>query len=366
MSISLVAACSEEPKETNNEKAAEVSTTESMDVRMDIDPNQITVTEWKEDGSHHVEIAGHLSANGKPVKGAKIQISERRMMETGKNGEFSLTVDRNIIEKNRLKVMDVKDATVDGEKLDHKTEESLLALEEEILIHYPIAVEKVEVNKENPELVDVYAKAQVHEGEKFPNFGTYKYRVGGTIKDHEGNPVEGATVNIRRDGVEGFSMSDPSNEKGVFAMYYIPEDDENHYFYVHIPSKGISYTLPENKAFLFPGDVGVNIDIRLPESGTVIDDTLENLVATPAPGSLYRGLLMGVHTDEEYKITVPERDGSFKLTISKSEWEKNPGFYEVNYQGFHEEEITTGDTLSSNLIPKPGKYDPTNILPPEK
>ena len=93
MSISLLAACSEKLKETNNEKATEVSTTESMDVKMDIDSNQITVTEWKEDGSHHVEIAGHLSANGKPVKGAKIQISERRMMETGKNGDFSLTVD---------------------------------------------------------------------------------------------------------------------------------------------------------------------------------------------------------------------------------------------------------------------------------
>jgi hypothetical protein len=178
--------------------------------------------------------------------------------------------------------------------------------------------------------------------------------------------VEGATVNIRRDGVEGFSMSDPSNEKGAFAMYYIPEDDEDHYFYVHIPSKGISYTLPENKAFLFPDDIGVKIDIRLPESGTVIDDTLENLVATTEPGSLHRGVLIGVHTEEEYKITIPERDGSFKLTISKSEWEKSPGFYEVNYQGFHEEKITIGDTLSSNLIPKPGKYDPTNILPGEQ
>jgi hypothetical protein len=361
--IALLTACNGDPAEIKNEKTEVIS--KPMIAKMEIDPQHINVTEWKEDGSHHVEITGRIITNGKPVSGAKIQNSERRIIETGTNGEFSLTADSNILAKNVLKVMDANNATVSGKKLDEKTKESLLKLEKEILFSYPIVVDKVETNNENPEFVDVYAKAQVKEGEKFPKFGSYKYRVGGTIKDYQGNPVAGATVNLRRDGVEGFSMSDPSDENGVFAMFYIPEDDENHYFYVQIPSKGLSYTLPENRAFLFPDDTGVNINIRLPETGTVINDTLENLVATTESGSLYRGVLIGVHTNQDYKITIPERDGSFKLTISKSEWEKNPRFYEINYQGFHEEEITSGDPLSSTEIPKPGKYDPSNILPIE-
>ncbi|NMD71767.1 carboxypeptidase regulatory-like domain-containing protein [Bacillus sp. DNRA2] len=339
---------------------------QSRNVKMTLDYHDIAVSEWKSDGSHHVEIKGTLTVEGEPVVGAKIQNSERRIMKTNENGEFSLTVDSNIVEKNVIKVIDVRDATVEAKKLNKQTKKSLLALEDEIVIHYPIEVDKVEANQENSELVDVYGKAQLHKGEKFPKFGTYKYRVTGTIKDHSGHPVEGATVNLRRDGVEGFSMSDPSDANGVFAMYYIPEDDENHYFSVYVPSKNKTYTLPENRAFLFPDDVGVNIKITLPETGNVIDDTLENLIATTEPGSLHRGVLIGVQTDEDYSITVPKRDGSFTLTISKAVWENNPKFYELNYQGFHEDEITSGDTLSSSQIPKPAKYDPVDIKATKK
>ena len=49
------------------------------------------------------------------------------------------------------------------------------------------------------------------------------------LKDAEGKPVQGATVNLRRDGVEGFSMSTPSDNNGKYTMYYLPEEDENHY-----------------------------------------------------------------------------------------------------------------------------------------
>lgn len=351
LTFSLLAAC-----DTKQEVVSQ-----SREVKMTLDHQKIAVSEWKSDGSHHVEINGTLTVEDEPVVGAKIQNSERRIMKTDENGKFSLTVDSNIVEKNVIKVIDVKDATVKAEKLDKQTKESLLALEDEILVHFPIEVNSVETNQENAELVDVYGKAQLHEGEMFPNFGPYKYRVTGTIKDHSGDPVEGATVNLRRDGVEGFTMSDPCDANGVFSMYYIPEDDENHYFSVYVPSKNTTYTLPENRAFLFPDDVGVNIKLTLPETGNVIDDTLDNLIATTEPGALHRGVLLGVQTDEDYSITVPKRDGSFILTISKAEWENNPRFYELNYQGFHEEEITSGATLSSSQIPKPAKYDPDGI-----
>lgn len=102
------------------------------------------------------------------------------------------------------------------------------------------------------------------------SFVPSKYKIAGTIKDANGNPVEGATVNIRRDGVEGFTMSNASNKNGEYFMYYLPEDEEDHYMVVIL--KDTIYTLPENKVFVFPDDIGINIDITLPKEGTIIMD----------------------------------------------------------------------------------------------
>jgi hypothetical protein len=158
-------------------------------------------------------------------------------------------------------------------------------------------------------------------------------------------------------------MSNPSNEKGEYSMYYIPEDDENHYLNVYVPSKDITYTLPEGKGFLFPDNFGITLDIVLPEEGTVIRDEPPTLVATSAEGALYKGVLIGLNTPEDvdYTITIPERDGTFVVTLPKDVWGSNPTFYQINYRGYTAEEMNLGGILTSDLIPLPEDDEPNNI-----
>lgn len=198
------------------------------------------------------------------------------------------------------------------------------------------------------------------------SFVPSKYKIAGTIKDANGNPVEGATVNIRRDGVEGFTMSNASNKNGEYFMYYLPEDEEDHYMVVIL--KDTIYTLPENKVFVFPDDIGINIDITLPKEGTVIMDKPPTLVVTSAPGAYYKGTLIGVNVpkNSNYTISIPNPDGSFVLTLPKTEWEKNPTFFETIYEGFLEEEKKSGDTIDSSFIPKAKEQEPNQIKPSQK
>lgn len=360
----ILSGCNNESERSSDENAkADNDQVQASNVSLVLDQDKFPYENWKMEGTHQRLVKGQLLANKKPVEGAKVQVSNKRKTTTDKNGEFSILLDTNIIERDIVRVASLDDARVDSKELSKETKEKLLKLEKELIVYFPIEIDKIEDNKEDNSLVDVYAHAVLKEKEEFPRFGVEKFPIIGTIKDADGNPVEGATVNVRRDGVEGFSMSDPSNEKGEYAMYYMPEDDENHYLNVYLPSKGVTYTLPQDKAFLFPEEFGIKLDIVLPAEGTIIKDEPPTLVATTTNGALYKGVLIGLNTPDivKYSITVPQRDGSFIVTLPKEVWEKNPSFYEINYRGFSEEEIDLGDTLTSDFIPLPEKTEPNNI-----
>ncbi|MEH7383762.1 Ig-like domain-containing protein [Bacillus sp. JJ1533] len=337
-------------------------------ISLELEQNKFPYESWKMDNSHQKLTKGQLLVDDKPVEDAVIQVSNKRKTTTDTNGEFSILLDTNMIRSDYVHVSSLDEATVGGKPLPVKLKKDLLALEQELMVYFPIEIDRVEENKEDHHLVDVYARAVLNENEEFPKFGVEKFPIMGTIKDANGNPIEGATVNIRRDGVEGFSMSDPSNENGEYAMYYIPEDDENHYLNVYVPSENITYTLPEGKAFLFPDDFGIKLDIVLPKEGTIIKDEPPTLVATDAKGALYKGVLIGLNTpdDSTYSTTVPQRDGSFVVTLPKKAWEGNPSFYQINYRGFSESEINLGDTLPSDFLPLPQKNEPNQIVSTEK
>lgn len=358
-----LSACKNNEEKGNNDSESSQDLIHSSNVTLKLEQNKFPYKNWKMGGEHQKMVKGSLLVNGDPVIGAQMQVSNKRKTTTDSKGEFSVLLDTNIIERDMVHVSSLDDATVNGKTLSEQTKKSLLELEQELIVYFPIEIDKVEANSEDNSLVDIYGHAVLNDNEQFPKFGVEKFPIIGTIKDSQGNPVEGATVNIRRDGVEGFSMSDPSNKNGEYAMYYIPEDDENHYLNVFIPSKGLTYTLPDDKAFLFPDDFGINLDIILPEEGTIIKDEPPTLVATGAKGALYKGVLIGLNTPDnvDYSITVPQRDGSFVVTLPKDEWEKNPTFFEINYRGYSEKEIKLGDKLTSDFIPLPKKEEPNNI-----
>jgi hypothetical protein len=346
----LASACNEQPKVVKNSP-----------VSLEVNKTNFTIMNWKIDNSHVEAVTGKMTVNKIPVAGAKIQISNKRTIETDKNGEFSFTVNRNVLGNNTIHVINVDNAKVMGKSLDKKTKGSLLALKKNLAVYYPIKIDQVTTNSKDRQLMDVYAHTILNEGEEYPSFTPDKYKIGGTIKDANGNPVAGATINLRRDGVEGFSMSKPSDQNGKFEMYYLPEDDEDHYFYVHY--KDINYTLPPKKVYQFPADISVNIDVTLPKDGSIIMDTPPTLVTETAPGALYKGTLIGVNVDKSvnYTITIPNKNGEFVLTLPNDEWKKNPSFFETTYNNFLSEGKKSGDLIDSSFIPQPKESDPTTI-----
>ena len=347
----MMTACSDEVKET---KVSEEAT-------LQLEKTDLTVTSWKIDNSHMETITGKVLLGDSPVENAIVQITNKRNVHTDNKGEFTFSVNRNNLDEKSIHVVNVDNAKVNGKEIKKQIKENLLGLEEDVLIHYPIDIDKVVENAKDKNLVDVHARVILDEEHDYPAFGPEKYKVGGTIKDAEGNPVEGATINMRRDGVEGFTMSDPSTKTGEFAMYYVPEDDENHYFYVH--HKGTTYTLPPNKVYVFPDDISVNIDITLPAEGTIIEDKPPTLVTTTAPGALYKGTLIGLNVDEsvKYTINIPNRDGTFVVTLPKTEWEKEPTFFQTSFRDFLLEAKKAGDLINSDFIPAPKENEPRDI-----
>ncbi|MEQ2527826.1 Ig-like domain-containing protein [Bacillaceae bacterium CLA-AA-H227] len=361
---SLVACQKEEEKEITKTTEGNEAQGEALsyNISLKLEQNQFSYENWKMDSSHHKLVKGKLLVDDKPIAGAEIQMSNKRKTTTDPNGEFSVMVDANIIEKDIIHVSSLDYATLEGQAIPDALKKDLLALEEELVVYYPIEVDKTEEVAGDPSKVKVYAHASLHEDEEFPKFGVEKFPIIGTVKDADGNAVQGATVNLRRDGVEGFTMSNPTNENGEYSMYYIPEDDENHYLNVYLPSQHVTYTLPQGKGFLFPDDFGITLDIVLPKEGTIIRDEPPTLVATNAEGALYKGVLIGLNTTEDYTITVPDREGSFVLTVPKDVWETNPSFYQINYRGFSKEPLDLGDTLTSDFLPLPEKDEPDNIV----
>lgn len=315
---------------------------------------------WQVDGSHTAHVTGKIISDQQPVVGVKLQINGR-IVTTDNKGKFYFTVNRNILGSMSIHTINSDQAKINGKNVEQNTKKALLALKKDISVEYPIKIEKVKTNAKNNNLVDVYARAQIKKGEKYPNFTPDKYKVGGTVKDADGHPVQGAVVNLRRDGVEGFSMSTPSDQNGNYTMYYLPDADTDHYLYVHYDDK--NYTLPEYKVYNFPDSVSVNIDVTLPKDGTIITDKPPTLVTTTAPGALYKGTLIGVNVSksESYTISIPKPDGSFVLTLSKAAWDQHPTFFEVSYSKFLEEGKKSGDIVDSSFIPQPKNTDPAHI-----
>ncbi|BBI33544.1 carboxypeptidase-like regulatory domain-containing protein [Cohnella abietis] len=359
----LLAGCTD--NNNNAEQAPTTTTTEQTSTQASIELEQTAfpLIAWKMDNSHLIPVKGKVLSDGKPVVGVEVGITGKRMMTTDENGSFELLVDQSIPQSIPLQISSTEQATIDGKALGSSAQEKLKVAVSHIDVYYPIQITEVKADSSNPEKVEVHARAKVEEGQTFPKISLDKYAIQGTVKDANGNPVEGAMVSIIRDNGEGFSRSQPSNAKGEYRLFYSPEEDEDLILNVHVGET--RYTLPENKVYRFPDETSVNTDITLPETGTVITDKPPTLVSKAAKGAQYWAQVIGLSVDPsvEYTISLPQEDGSFVLKIDKAEWDKSPKFYQTQMRHFSETEMKEGDFIPSTWIPAPSKGDPAGIAP---
>jgi len=332
---------------------------ESPQGRIELEQATFVVKSWQSDGSHLALAKGKLTFGERPVANALLQAgAQGRSIRTGEDGSFELFVDRSLVAHKLVKVMSVDEASIAGNTIRHEEADSILSVSSAIRVYHPIEVTRVEPADSDAGRVKVHARFRIEAGDKISYFRIDKYRISGQVTDANGSPVKDAIVWIDRDLGEGFAKSTPTDRNGNYEMYYWPEEEETNLTVIVGTRR---YALPEGKVINLPRHTSVDIRIRLPKTGEVIDDNPPSLVCTTSVGATYTGLLAGIDVPPgtAYSVTIPDRDGRFVLTVPKDEWEKRPLFFETVLTKFvaQEKVLKAGDELPAGFV-QPVDHDP--------
>ncbi|WP_027084561.1 carboxypeptidase-like regulatory domain-containing protein [Cohnella panacarvi] len=330
-----------------------------LQARIELEQTTFVVKTWRGDGSHLAADRGRLTLGGRPVANALVQVdSKGRTIRTGEDGAFAFDVDRSLIAYKPVKITSVHEATMDGKPIGKDQAAAIMTAAAAISVYHPIELIKVKPSDEDANKVKVHARIRSEPGDIISFFQADKYRISGRVGDHDGNPVKDAIVWIDRDRGESFAKSTPTDKDGNYEMYYWPEDEETNLTVIVGTRR---YTLPDGKVIKLPRNTSVDIRIRLPREGTVIDDKSPMLVCTTAKGASYTGLLAGldVPPGTSYALTIPDRQGRFVLTVPKDAWDKRPRFFETRLTAFVglDKILKAGDELPSDYL-HPSDKDP--------
>jgi hypothetical protein len=332
--------------------------TNDYKARMELQQTAFVVKTWQSDGSHITSVKGRLIIGDRPVANAHLQTSPLgRDIRTLEDGTFELLVDRSLIANRLVRVSSLQGATVDGKPIGND-ENAILSASSAISVYHPIELTKIETSDTDANRVKVHARVISDDIDKISFFSADKYRISGQVGDADGNPVKDAIVWIDRDSGEGFAKSTPTDKDGRYEMYYWPEEEDTNLTVIVGERR---YALPSGKVVNFPRNTSVDIRIRLPKEGLIIDDKPPMLECTTTKGATYTGLVAGldVPPGTPYSVTIPDRQGRFVLTVPKEVWDKHPLFFETQLTKFvgQEKILRAGDELPIDFV-LPGAKDP--------
>jgi hypothetical protein len=330
----------------------------AQDFHLDLSQSAFSLKQWKMDGSQVKSVTGKLMSGDQPVTGAVLQAGDsKRSIQTDDKGAFELLVDQSLLAHTEVRVVSLDQATVGGKPIGKdaavKGKDAAASLD----VYYPIEITGTATSAKDSSQVEVHGTLIPDQGAAVGFFQVDKYKIGGTVKGADGQPVQGATVHIDRDDGEGFAKSTPTDANGHYTIYYLPEPSED--TNLSVTYNSVKYTLPPNKVYNFPGDTSVNIQITLPASGTVIIDQPPTLISQTATGALYSGILVGldVGKDVVYTTTISDAQGHFTITVPKQVWDKSPAFFETQMKKFMDNgTLKPGDPLPSTFLESTDKF----------
>lgn len=358
--------------------AAIAATDATMRPKIDyhLSETKLPLRQWRSDGSHLREVTGRLLIDGRPVAGAVLHSGANLFnIVTAADGSFRWRVDQSRLAAADVRVYSLDQASVGGQPVRPDEADRLMKSSARLNVYYPIRVTKVlesvgrgqgqdQGQGQGPASeVEVHARIVSAKGDAISFFQADKYRISGTVKDAEGRPVRSAIVWIDRDHGEGFGKSTPTDARGEYQIFYLPEEEEDTNLAVAVGTK--RYTLPKNRVLHIPEDTSVTINITLPKEGTIIGDQAPELECARTPGTMYTGVLAGlaVPPGTRYTATIPDDQGNFVVKIAKEAWDRHPAFFEARLSKFVEDrKLKAGDPLSAEFL-QPGANDPQGIAP---
>jgi hypothetical protein len=304
-------------------------------VRIAIEGPAVPLALWRASSSNLAIVRGRVTVGGRPVVGARVAV-DRYVLPAATNaqGRFSAPVDSTLARRHPVHVVGVGSARVGGRALTASERTALLGAQGGVNVGYRLV--DLRARKLANGRIVVTGRAVRADGGPVPPVVLLTYRLSGTVRDANGQPVQGATVITRTLDRNFWTFSDPSNAAGRYVSFFAASDQVGSNpvpMTVQVAVGRTTYTTGQRDPTFTPLR-SAEMDVRLPASGTTMP--------LPSPssnaGAIYRGLLVGVSGPggpiRPVSARWPDVRGRFELVLPPSARGTTLRFWESDFQAY--------------------------------
>lgn len=289
-------------------------------------PPPFVITSWQGDASDVQNARGRLTLGGRPVGGAALSVAGYRLA-TDARGRFVYPLDRTVIGRYPIRVVDTTRARVQGRLLSGSERQVVGQARGAITAAYRIG--ELAIRRQQNGTVLVRGRLSFANGAPPPKVVLYGYRLYGHVRDARGRPIAGAIVGTSSQDGDGVTFSAPSGADGAYTSFYNPVGTEPVTLRVAVGDR--TWELRSDLHLRHFGSA--RLDIALPATGS----SLARPVPVPTPGAIYEGTLIGTEIDgrpvRPLAARWPDANGGFQLVLPSSTRVHGLTFFEA--QGYY-------------------------------
>ena len=190
-------------------------------------PRALVVRPWNPNTSNWQFAFGKVFLGKSPVVGAQIRVDGFTLPAlTGPQGGFSYPADITEPGRHEVRVVGLDRAKVGGRKLTTAQQNALRGARAGIIVGYRLSGLRAKVQSNGTVLVT--GRITNSAGTAPPAVGLYTYKLGGTITDATGKPVQGAVVVGRTNDRDFWTFSSPSDANGHYTSLFHASDETRH------------------------------------------------------------------------------------------------------------------------------------------
>ena len=317
-----------------------------------VTPAPLTVQPWQADSSNEQTIFGRVLWNGKPVKGAVVNVDGYVVPQaTDAQGRFPYPVDDTVPARHVARVTDTAHATVNGRALTAGQAAAVEAASGGFSVGYAVRDMSTKVAANG----DVVVTGRIADsaGSGPPVVHLLTYRLTGTVTNAAGKPVQGAVVITRTQDRNFWTRSSPTNAEGDFSSFYAASDQSGSNpvkLSVGVALGKVAYggTLGTIVPFALLKSANVDISLGAGTSYTVH-------APSSSTGAIYSGLVVGVVAGGKVVTPVSERwpdaKGNFSITLPPSARGRTLTVWENLRQDFSTFAATPGGAIDLSSWP---------------
>jgi alcohol dehydrogenase (cytochrome c) len=289
----------------------------------------LVVRPWNPNTSNWAFTFGKVLLGKSPVSGARIRVDGFTLPSlTGPQGGFSYPADITDSARHEVRIVDLSRAKVRGRKPSARQQAQLKAVRAGISVGYRMSGLHAKVQSNGTVLVT--GRMTNSAGVAPPPVGLYTYRLGGTITNAAGQPVQGAVVVARTNDRDFWTFSAPSDANGHYTSLFHASDelDEDPVpINIGVAVGQVSYGGNLGTVANFARNRSASLDIQL-RTGTNYTLGKPDFFA----GAIYEGPAVGVAVANNVIKPVsarwPDTKGRFSLTLPASMRGKTISFWQ--------------------------------------